>query len=52
MPQFRQAFEEAMDDDLNTPKALAAFQQLRAEANQALRGGLVREKPAGDSRNL
>ena len=29
-----------MDDDLNTPKALAAFQQLRAEANQVLRGGL------------
>ena len=40
LPQFRQAFEEAMDDDLNTPKALAAFQQLRAEVNQVLRGGL------------
>ena len=40
LTQFRQAFEEAMDDDLNTPKALAAFQQLRAEVNQVLRGGL------------
>lgn len=40
LTQFRQAFEEAMDDDLNTPKALAAFQQLRAEANQVLRTGL------------
>ena len=40
LTQFHQAFEEAMDDDLNTPKALAAFQQLRAEANQILRGGL------------
>ena len=40
LPQFRQAFEEAMDDDLNTPKALAAFQQLRAEANHMLRTGL------------
>ena len=40
LPQFQEAFEEAMDDDLNTPKALAAFQQLRAEANQILRGGL------------
>ena len=37
---FQEAFEEAMDDDLNTPEALAAFQQLRAVANQALQEGL------------
>ena len=40
LTHFQEAFEEAMDDDLNTPKALAAFQQLRAEANQVLHEGL------------
>ena len=38
---FQESFEEAMDDDLNTPKALAACQQLRAEANQTLQEGLT-----------
>ena len=38
--QFQAAFEEAMDDDLNTPKALAECQQLRAAANQVLQDGL------------
>ncbi len=37
---FQASFEEAMDDDLNTPKALAECQHLRAEANQLLQGGL------------
>ncbi len=32
---FQKTFEEAMDDDINTPRALAEFQHLRAEANQA-----------------
>ena len=40
LTHFQKTFEEAMDDDLNTPKALAAFQQLRAEANQVLQEGL------------
>ena len=40
MAQFQQDFEEAMDDDINTPEALAAFQQLRATANHAIREGL------------
>ena len=40
LTQFHKAFKEAMDDDLNTPKALAAFQQLRAEVNQILQEGL------------
>ncbi|MCY4612316.1 MAG: cysteine--tRNA ligase [Nitrospira sp.] len=40
LTHFQESFEEAMDDDLNTPAALAAFQQLRAAANQALQGGL------------
>ena len=39
LTKCHQAFEEAMDDDLNTPEALAAFQQLRAAANQILQGG-------------
>lgn len=40
LARFQQDFEEAMDDDLNTPAALAAFQQLRAAANHAMREGL------------
>ena len=40
LTHFQKTFEEAMDDDLNTPKALAAFQQLRSEANQILQEGL------------
>ena len=37
---FQQTFEEAMDDDMNTPKVLAEFQHLRAEANQLQQEGL------------
>ncbi len=36
----RQAFVEAMDDDLNTPNAIATLQKLRCEANKALEAGL------------
>ena len=43
LTHFQESFEEAMDDDLNTPKALAACQQLRAEANQALQEGLTKK---------
>ncbi len=37
-----QGFREAMDDDCNTPAALAQFQQLRGEVNGLLRTGLSR----------
>jgi len=40
LSQFTKAFEEAMDDDFNTPKAIAEFQQLRADVNQLLSKGL------------
>ncbi|MCH7616128.1 MAG: cysteine--tRNA ligase, partial [Nitrospinae bacterium] len=40
LDQFARAFEEAMDDDFNTPKAFAEFQQLRTEINQMLPAGL------------
>ena len=36
----RTAFVAAMEDDLNTPNALAALQTLRGEANKALEAGL------------
>ena len=39
----REAFAEAMDDDLNTPNALAALQKLRGESNKALESGLSGE---------
>ena len=39
----RAAFVAAMDDDLNTPNALAALQTLRGEANKALEVGLSGE---------
>jgi len=40
LSQFTLAFEEAMDDDFNTPKAFAEFQQLRTEMNLLLASGL------------
>lgn len=36
----RTAFVAAMEDDLNTPNAVAALQKLRGEANKALEAGL------------
>ena len=36
----REAFVEAMDDDLNTPTAVAVLQKLRSEANKAIETGL------------
>ena len=41
--QFEQAFEQAMNDDLNTPKALAEFQRLRSHVNKIGRVGLSQE---------
>jgi cysteinyl-tRNA synthetase len=38
--QCRVAFREALDDDFNTPMALAAFQKLRSDANKLLEQGL------------
>ena len=37
---FKEQFAHAMDDDLNTPKALAEFQRLRGDINKLLPGGL------------
>ncbi|GJL51571.1 MAG: cysteine--tRNA ligase [Nitrospirales bacterium] len=37
---FKKQFEQAMDDDLNTPKALAEFQRLRSEINKLLSVGI------------
>jgi cysteinyl-tRNA synthetase len=39
----RVAFGEAMDDDLNTPLAIAALQILRSEVNKSLERGLPTE---------
>lgn len=40
LARVEQAFVEVMDDDLNTPAALAQLQRLRAEANRLLGAGL------------
>jgi cysteinyl-tRNA synthetase len=40
--RFEQGFREAMDDDCNTPAALAQFQLLRGEINSDLVTGLSR----------
>ena len=41
--EFETQFEEAMDDDLNTPKALAEFQRLRGEINKLLSAAVSNE---------
>jgi len=41
--RVRQAFVDAMDDDLNSPVAVAALQKLRGEANKAIETGLSNE---------
>lgn len=38
--EFERQFEQVMDDDLNTPKALAEFQRLRGDINKLLSTGL------------
>ncbi len=38
--EFEKHFHEAMDDDLNTPRALSGFQHLRGEVNKLLSVGL------------
>ncbi|HZC81547.1 MAG TPA: cysteine--tRNA ligase, partial [Nitrospiraceae bacterium] len=43
MERCRAAFGEAMDDDLNTPVAIAALQILRSETNKSLEQGLSTE---------
>ncbi len=40
LSKFTAAFEQAMDDDCNTPVAIAEFQRLRGELNQRLQAGL------------
>lgn len=41
--RLRQEFVEAMEDDLNTPAAVAALQKLRGEANRCLEAGVGEE---------
>ncbi|MDF0665440.1 MAG: cysteine--tRNA ligase [Nitrospira sp.] len=41
--QARASFVRAMDDDLNTPAAMAALQGLRSDANKILEKGLLTE---------
>ncbi len=43
LSKFAVAFEQAMDDDFNTPVALAEFQRLRSELNTRLQAGLSHE---------
>ncbi len=38
-PSLRVAFDAAMEDDFNTPRALAALQEMRAEMNRLLSRG-------------
>ena len=40
LAEFEKQFKEAMDDDLNTPKAIAEFQRLRGDINKFLSAGL------------
>jgi cysteinyl-tRNA synthetase len=40
LSKFTVAFEQAMDDDFNTPVAIAEFQRLRGELNTKLQVGL------------
>ena len=40
LKEFEVRFEQAMDDDLNTPKALAEFQRLRGDINKMMSTGL------------
>jgi cysteinyl-tRNA synthetase len=41
--EFVRKFQESMDDDFNTPKALGAFHELRGEVNKLLMKGLSKE---------
>ena len=43
LTRTRQAFADAMDDDLNTPNAVAALQKIRGESNKAVEAGLSDE---------
>ena len=40
LAEFVENYQQAMDDDLNTPKALAGFQRLRGDINKMLSVGL------------
>ena len=40
LKEFANKFQESMDDDFNTPKALAAIHELRGEVNKLLAKGL------------
>ncbi len=49
--EFVKNFQESMDDDFNTPKALAAFHELRTEINKLLAKGLS-EKTKGKATEI
>lgn len=51
LDRFRQAFIEAMDDDFNTPGAIAEFQRLRSEFNKLLDTGLSK-RTAEEARSV
>ena len=40
LAEFEKQFDQAMDDDLNTPKVLGEFQRLRGEINKLVSKGL------------
>ncbi|MFQ5741932.1 MAG: DALR domain-containing protein, partial [Acidobacteriota bacterium] len=43
LQRFGEAFHQAMDDDFNTPAAIAQLQVLRGELNRVLESGLSRQ---------
>lgn len=43
LERFGEAFRQAMDDDFNTPAAIAQLQVLRGEVNRLLESGLSKE---------
>lgn len=51
LDSFTQKFEQAMDDDFNTPKVLAAFHEFRGEINKLLGKGLS-DKNKGKAKEI
>lgn len=52
LERFAEAFRQAMDDDFNTPAAIAQLQVLRAEVNKLLETGLSRQACAQARQNF
>jgi cysteinyl-tRNA synthetase len=49
--RFKRAFHQGMDDDFNTPVALAEFQRLRTELNKSIEAG-VSKNMATEAREI